>query len=79
MPGWLLFHSHDLILLVHRESACSLRPPPPLQIDPHPDFPTVKFPNPEEGKSALVRLTVVDKLSQITACLTPPTFQRTRG
>ena len=31
-------------------------PPPPPKIDPHPDFPTVTFPNPEEGKSALVGL-----------------------
>ncbi|XP_022657810.1 phosphoglucomutase-2-like isoform X2 [Varroa destructor] len=27
------------------------------QMEPHPDFPTVKFPNPEEGKSALETLT----------------------
>jgi len=34
--------------------------PVPLQIDPNPDFPTVAFPNPEEGKGAL-------KLSMETA------------
>lgn len=36
----------------------NLRPflPVAQQIDPHPDFPTVPFPNPEEGKGALVRL-----------------------
>lgn len=25
-----------------------------LKMDPDPEFPTVKYPNPEEGKSALV-------------------------
>ena len=38
-------------------AAFSLPPVIPVeeQVHPDPEFPTVKFPNPEEGKSALVR------------------------
>ena len=29
------------------------------QMQPNPQFPTVKFPNPEEGKSALVSIEII--------------------
>lgn len=35
------------------------------QVEPDPEFPTVKFPNPEEGKSALVGIQV-DPDSMVT-------------
>lgn len=35
--------------------SCIQMSPLSFQVEPDPEFPTVKFPNPEEGKSALVR------------------------
>lgn len=47
---------HKFVQLAFK--AFDLRPPfaVPEQKDPDPEFPTVKYPNPEEGKGVLVNI-----------------------
>ncbi len=47
------------------------------QIKPDPEFPTVKFPNPEEGRSALnLAMATADKAGATVICANDPDADR---